>query len=123
MTVKDIFSAALSLMFEPEGNSESFAPYALPFLNLLLPELFDQENELRKAQGKELLAAIPQLKTLDDTVPYDDRLTRGALPYGLAAKLVLDDNDMGKVVYFEQHYVNSVNALAKAAPETVVDQY
>ena len=97
--------------------------YALPLLNLLLPELFDINNSILQAEGIDKLKVIPQLENLDDEIPYDERLLRNALPYGLAAKLVYDDNDMGKVGYFQQLYVNAVNSFLRIQPEMVVDIY
>ena len=45
------------------------------------------------------------------------------LPYGLAAKLVLDDGDMGKVSMFQSLYTNALNECIKWLPENVRDVY
>ena len=89
----------------------------------ILPELLETENGLRRAAGREELEQAPLLGSLEEQIPYDERLLRGALPYGLAAKLVYDDGDMGKVGYFQQLYVNAVNSFAQLIPEQVVDVY
>lgn len=123
MTAKEVYSTALALLFETEESAGDYNAYALPLLNLLLPELFDINNSILQAEGIDKLKAIPQLENLEDEIPYDERLLRNALPYGLAAKLVYDDNDMGKVGYFQQLYVNAVNSFLRIQPEMVVDIY
>ena len=123
MIAKEVYSAALALLLETEESAGDYNAYALPLLNLLLPELFDINNSILQAEGIDKLKVIPQLENLDDEIPYDERLLRNALPYGLAAKLVYDDNDMGKVGYFQQLYVNAVNSFLRIQPEMVVDIY
>lgn len=123
MTAQQVYSAALALLFETEGSAGDYNIYALPLMNLLLPELFDVNNSILKAEGKIPLTDIPVLSSLSENIPYDEKLLRSSLPYGLAAKLVYDDNDMEKVGYFHQLYVNSVNSFLKLQPEMVVDIY
>ena len=123
MTANEVHEAALALLFENRATAGDYNTFALPLFNLLLPELLETENGLRRAAGREELEQAPLLGSLEEQIPYDERLLRGALPYGLAAKLVYDDGDMGKVGYFPQLYVNAVNSFAQLIPEQVVDVY
>lgn len=123
MTAKQVLDAALSLLFETGATAGDYTAFSLPLLNLLLPELLSLENGRRDAEGAKRLEEAPELLSLDDEIPYSRTLLRSVLPYGLAAKLVYDDNDMGKVSYFQQLYVNAANTFAQAVPETVVDVY
>lgn len=123
MTANEVHEAALSLLFENRATAGDYNTFALPLLNLMLPELLETENAIRRVAGEKELDQAPKIDSLEEEIPYDERLLRGALPYGLAAKLVYDDGDMSKVGYFQQLYVNAVNSFAQIVPEQVVDVY
>ena len=92
MTGNDIFRAALAIMSESPEESD-LGDYALQWLNLLLQECLTAENAWREQHERELLEAAPLLAVLSEEVPYCDKLTRVALPYGLAANLWTDDDN------------------------------
>ena len=123
MTGKEVYKNALALLFEDEAAAGDYNTYALPLLNMLLPELLGVNNQLRVLRGKEALDTAPVLKTLDAPLEYEPELCRAALPFGLASRLVYDDNDLQKVAYFNSAYVNAVNALSQTRPEPVKDVY
>ena len=52
---------------------------------------------------------------IDDTViDWDDRITRGALPHGLASALLIDEEDKQAQMVLERNYF--VEALEEATP-------
>lgn len=123
MTGKELYLAALSLLFETEetaGDAEIHAPV---LIGSMLGDLFFLNNILREEAGKEKLSEIPAIQTLDEEVPYEEKLVRGCMPYGLAQRIVYDDDDMGKVDYFQQLYVNAANALSRARGRSIADRY
>ncbi len=120
MTGQEILKITLDLLYE---ETNEYDIYAVSILNMMIAELFETENHIRRAAGKEPLKETPYLAELKEEVPYDERLTRGAMPFGLASYIVLDDNDMGRVGYFRQLYVNAVNGASKTLPEGVKDVY
>lgn len=120
MTGNDILKISLDLMFETETEYEK---NAVSFLNIMIPELFETENLIRTAQNRELLADVPYVESLEDTIPYCDNLTRGAMPYGLASMIMMDDDDTSKAGYYRQLYVNAVNSYSRSVPGLVVDTY
>lgn len=120
MTGNDILKISLDLMFETETE---YTKNAVSFLNLMIPELFETENLIRMAQKQEPLADVPYIESLEDVIPYCDNLTRGAMPYGLASMIMMDDDDTSKAGYYKSLYVNAVNSFSRAAPEMVVDVY
>ena len=120
MTGKEVLGLSLNLLFE---ETDEYDGVAVSFLNLLIPELYVTEQQLRAVNGLEALEKVPYLASLADDIPYNEELTRAALPFGLAAHIAFDDGDMGKVSYFRQLYVNAVNTFTAALPETVVDAY
>lgn len=115
--------AALSLLFETEetaGDAEDQAP---ALINSMLGDLFSINNMLREEAGKERLVEIPAVVSLDEQLPYEEKLVRGCMPYGLAQRIVYDDDDMGKVDYFMQLYVNAANSFSRARERAIVDRY
>ena len=123
MTGREIYKGALARLFETEQTAGDYNTFALPLLNILLPELLGVNNQLRSIQGKEEMPAAPLLSSLEDDLEYEEPLCRAALPFGLAAKLLFDDNDNQKISYLNAAYVNAVNALTKVTPEQVKDVY
>lgn len=82
MTANEVHEAALALLFENRATAGDYNTFALPLFNLLLPELLETENGLRRAAGREELEQAPLLGSLEEQIPYDERLLRGALPTG-----------------------------------------
>ena len=123
MTGREIYENALALLFEDEATAGDYNTFALPLLNMLLPELLGVNNQLRIVRGKMPIQEAPSLESLEDTLPYEEELCRSALPFGLACRLVYDDNDLQKVAYFNAAYVNAVNALSQTQAQPVEDVY
>ena len=122
-TGEDVYRAALALLFEDDSTAGDYRSYARPLLNILLMECFEANNSLREAAGKAPLVVATELKALEEETGYEDVLCVRVLPYGLAAKLVLDDGDMGKVSMFQSLYTNALNECIKWLPENVRDVY
>lgn len=91
MTGTDIFDTALVLMNE-DTTSKADYPGFLTLLNLFLMENYDINNGLRLAAVKLELVEVPWLTTLTDAVGYEPVMERVILPYGLAGRLVIEDN-------------------------------
>jgi len=108
MTAQELLSAALALFFETDGTA--YAGTALRHINMVLAESWRTNNRLRRQAGKSELAQAPVLTSLDETLPYEDQLTRMALPYGLAAKLYFDEEDNARLNYFLQEYASRLDA-------------
>lgn len=106
MTGKELLSMACHLFFEP--NTGYYEPFALSHINTLLSDAFEVNNRLREYADKEKFPEIPALSGLGEELPYEDSLTRGAFPYGLASKLYFDENDPGGQSVFHQQYVAAV---------------
>jgi len=107
MTVYELLTAAAALFFESDVSS--YTEMAVSFVNMLLAECFETNNRIRRRAGKEGLLAAPRLTDLKDVIPYEDGLVRLALPYGLAAKLIYDEQDSTRFNYFLNEYADRVN--------------
>lgn len=116
MTVNDVYTAALSILSETPGNSETTASFAPLWVNLLLSECFPAENQVRKMNNIEILEEIPTVSALTDTIPYQPVFLR-PLVYGLASFLYIDDDDDHRSTLFRNRYIEAVSEAAKALVE------
>ena len=110
MTANELFQAASALYGETDTTDEDNRALAVPQINMLLAETHEVNNRMREQAGKEVLKDIPSIATLDEEIPYETKLVRLALPYGLAAMLYFgeEDND-GRLSMFKQEYAERVN--------------
>lgn len=113
MTVRQVYNIALALMAESASDAGDYEEQVIPLVNLMLPELWEINNSIRLAKGEERLEAFAQVSALADVIPYEDIVLAGVLPYGLAAKLALDD-DASKASYFNGEYAEKKRLYSKA---------
>jgi hypothetical protein len=114
-TVKKIFELAAAILFTAKGGDTDFDQYSPLLLERLLMEALPYENAIRAADGREELKTAPEVNSIDDTViDWDDRITRGALPHGLASALMIDEEDKQAQMVLERNYF--VQALEDRAP-------
>ncbi|WP_059005251.1 hypothetical protein [Bittarella massiliensis (ex Durand et al. 2017)] len=122
MTADDLYGAALALMAESRDRAKGYRDKLVPLVNLLLAGAYPAEQALRRARGHPPLAALPRITTEGEELPYREELLAGALPYGLAGMLVMDD-DPGKANYFNAVYDAALAALSPADFVPVADCY
>lgn len=123
MTAQEIYKAALSKIFEREGDDEDFQYFFLEFLNACLAEALPCENSIRAAAGREELD-VPQVVTsMSETVDVDARIARIALPYGVAAYYFQDDDDDYKSQDYRGRFIGALNDLSVCVPGMVEDCY
>lgn len=91
-SVSVVYRLALAQIFETPGGDADFDSFAPLVLNTLLCEALPYENAIRRAAGREELRELPEIEQITDArIDMDDRITRAALPYGLASVLLADD--------------------------------
>ena len=133
-TGQDIFDKAITLMGELSDSGETdwadtkeYKDRALNILNTLRGEVYqysDTYNDTRK-QYPNKRPVCPVLESLDDTIGIDDTLAQTVLPYGLAAHLLLDEND-NMASFFQQRYDELLKRLGMNIPsewETIKNSY
>lgn len=115
-TTQKIFDLAAAILFESKGGDADFDKYAPLFLEQLLMEALPYENQIREYRGRERLETASEVIAIDDQteIDWDDRITRGALPHGLASKFMGDDNNKKAEAVIE--YNKFLQALEEAAP-------
>lgn len=108
MTGSQLLARALALLATSGAEAPEYADAALPLVNLLLAETFGADNALRAAAGAAEAAAPQSIGALSEALPCDERLAAAALPYGLAARLLLGDDDAARAAVFHNLYVAAV---------------
>lgn len=118
-TIKRIYTLALAKIIEAPGTDVDYDSYSPPLLDSLLVEALPYENAIRAQRGDEELTSAPEITTIDSTVlDWDDRITRVALPWGLAAALLFDDeNRKAESVMFRNEFVSALEDSAPAVPD------
>lgn len=112
-----IFDAAIRLMDEQHeisgetrtADTETFRLRTLGILNVLRHELYPFSDTFEVGEaGKRMVC--PELKTMEQPLNLDDTLAQAVLPYGLAAHLLLGEND-AMAAFFQQRYTELLYGL------------
>lgn len=135
-TGMDIFNAAITLMGEMSDQGETdwtdtkeYKDRALNILNTLRGEVYQYSDtypssaDTKRYPGKR--PVCPIMESLDDSIGIDDTLAQTVLPYGLAAHLLLDEND-NMAAFFQQRYEELLKRLGANIPaewESIRDAY
>lgn len=117
-TAQTVFDMAMSLMDNQNtGSYEAprgeYTPRALDILNLLHIELYPYADSFG-GDGSTRPTPAP-LSSFEDEIGLDDAISRGLLPYGLAAHLLLME-DPGTASFFQQRYQELKAQLARGYP-------
>jgi hypothetical protein len=113
MTANDVYTIALSFLSENTMETNDVQQFTLGWLNLLLQESLPYENAYRQVNKMQPLNKAPQLAAFNEEIPYNDNITRIALPYGLASYYFIDDDNDYRAQDFRGRYIN---ALAECVP-------
>lgn len=118
-TIKRIYTLALAKIIEAPGTDVDFDSYSPTLLDSLLVEALPYENAIRAQRGDAELTSAPEITAIDSTaLDWDDRITRVALPWGLAAALLFDDeNRKAESVMFRNEFVSELEDAAPAVPD------
>lgn len=118
-TIKRIYTLALAKIIEAPGTDVDFDSYSPTLLDSLLVEAMPYENAIRAQRGDVELTSTPEVTAIDSTaLDWDDRITRVALPWGLAAALLFDDeNRKAESVMFRNEFVSALEDTAPAVPD------
>ena len=112
-----VFDRAIRLMDEQSRQSgetanedtQDYRLRTLGILNVLRHELYPYSDTFRAgADGKR--GICPELLTMEQPMDLDDAIAQGVLPYGLAAHLLLGENDQ-MASFFFQRYAELVYAI------------
>lgn len=117
-----VFSRAIHLMDEQNetngqtttADTQEYKTRTLSILNILCGELYPYSDTFPEGEsGKR--PVCQELLDFDDEIGLDDVLCRSILPYGLAAHLLLGEND-SMASFFSDRYEELLATLAKQKP-------
>lgn len=122
-----IFDAAMRLMDEQQElgrGSRDMTEYrqrTLGILNVLRHELFPYSDTFVHGKGGKRYIC-PEITSFEQAVDLDDAIAQSCMPYGLAAHLLLGENDT-MAAFFNQRYeelVYKIGAKRMAQWEDIV---
>ena len=104
MTVQDIIRTALAGEYEDIENDTDAVRHSVTWMNTLLADCYQAEQNSRERDGRELLTEIPTVTALTDEVPYNAVLLRYTLPYGIEWKYAEQNLDMERALQYRSMY-------------------
>lgn len=126
-TAQWVFDRAIHLMDEQNESTgatkttdtKEYEFRTLSILNVLRHELYPISDTYAVAEaGKRPIVA--EIMSFDQEIGLDDGVAQGIMPYGLAAHLLLGENDT-LANYFSQRYTEMYNAMLKSLPSSWED--
>lgn len=121
-TANWVFEKAIRLMDEQNEttgavetvDTREYKFRALDILNILRHELFPYSDTFETGEnGKR--GVCPEIKSFDDPLPLDDAICQSVMPYGLAAHLLLGEND-SMAAFFNQRYTELMYTIGIRKP-------
>lgn len=131
-TVKQIFDLAVYLMGENNDTSgqtdtsdtREYKVRTIGILNVIRNECYPYSDTYKAAEpGKRPVCSV--LADFDSVVEIDDGIAQGVMPYGLAARLLADENPT-LAAFFQDCYSELLRQYGKGVPavcEATVDVY
>ena len=113
MTVNELYQTARALMFD-NLNSTNLDQYLLAHVNVLIAELFHENNQLRQFKNKANLYSIPIVTSEEDTLKYEEEMLYNVMPKGLAARFLQDEDDRSKYTMMQTEYMNARSSVMPA---------
>jgi hypothetical protein len=132
MTGKDLLRIALAILGKDPDTTADYENAALIHINMLLADLFDVNNSILTAGGRNALTQIPMLtpgagEGLDDIdiqedAGYADILVRNVMPWGLA-RLIGIGESCRNIGYVANTYEENKLKAAAYTEGAVTDVY
>ena len=106
MTGKELSMIARSLMMD-NLSSTHLDEHVVPHINVLIAELFAENNHLRRFKDKDVLYDIPVITDLDEKLFYENEMLYNVMPKGLAARFLQDEDDRSRYTMLQTEYMNA----------------
>lgn len=122
MTLEEYFEKiVLPVLGENQDAADSYdEENYVAIINVILAECLDINNRIFRKDGKEELESKWYLSS--DELPFDDRLLKECICYGVASRLIIDDadTDTNKIGFLESCYNQARERFGKRWAATVV---
>ena len=120
MLVSEIYAITKNVVFE-KPSSTIYDNYLIHNLNLILNQLFEENNMERIWSGKLPLLERVVVTSQSDDVPYEDIYCREIIPLGLGMMFMIDD-DLSKYNLYETQYMNARTMNQKMLSQDRIDE-
>ena len=126
-TAQTVFELAMHLMDETNestgaadnADTKEYKNRTIGILNVLRVECYPYSDTYEVAEpGKR--PVCPEIPDFETPIEMDDGICQGVLPYGLAARLLLGEDDE-KAAFFQQCYEEKLAQLASSVPAEASD--
>ncbi len=122
MTGQKLYENALAVLAVPPLDAGDYSRSAVTDINIVTAELFEANNTVRMARGRQPLAEPPVIAHLEDEVGLEPYVIFKAGLYGVASRMVADD-DLQRAVYYHNLYVAGIADCCRAVAGGVIDVY
>jgi hypothetical protein len=125
ITAQMIYELALSFLYEYRDRDKDYKKTFVGFLNTTLEDCLNVQNSILVSRGEAPYSCAPMFTEDDfgEIVPYEEALTRTAIPYAIASYYFQDENNPQMVYEYRARYVNAANEAAKVCLSAVEDVY
>ena len=113
MTAKEIYENALALNISRSDDEDDMGYYAVRIINILLAEIFLNNNQIRFKKGKSPLESPVKIKGMDDAIDYESELY-APICYALAAKLMQAQEETTLAAVYNNQYVTLLEIVTPA---------
>lgn len=107
---EEVYHRSLALIGEVPGEeNQAFKERAVPIINVLLSQLYEVELLLR-GETFQRGSVIPQIVSLEETLPFRESILYTVIPLGLAGLLLIEEEtERGR--FFLQLYHTEMEIL------------
>lgn len=119
MKAKEIYENALALNLSYMDEEDDLSFFAIRLFNILLAELFENNNSLRISKGRERLPCAAKISSIEDEVGYEEELY-APMSYALAAKLLQAQEETSMAAIYNNQYVSLLELATPAVKMEVV---
>ena len=119
MTAKEIYENALALNISRPDEEDNLDYFAVKLLNILLAEIYPNNNQIRQSKGKQPLETAVKVNALQEDVGYETELY-APMCYGLAAKLLQAQEETSLAAVYNNQYVTLLELVTPAVKMEVI---
>ena len=104
MKAKEIYENALALSISCVDDEDDMEFFAIKILNIIMAEIFPNNNQMRQKKGRPLLNTAPRITSIEDEIDYETELY-APMSYALAAKLLQAQEETNLAAVYNNQYV------------------
>ncbi|MBE6887152.1 MAG: hypothetical protein E7484_01880 [Ruminococcaceae bacterium] len=119
MTAKEIYENALALSLSHIDEEDDLSFFAVRLFNIMLAELFENNNSLRIKKGEKPLVQPAKIASLEEEVNYEIQLY-APMSYALASKLLQAQEETNLAAIYNNQYVTLLSMVTPAVEMEVV---